>query len=116
MGQTEHETQPATGYKEVVPMVTIPEFNVVDTWLEDIRNYDDPRIGVNVYSFDELLGKLFVNFELLGLPERQAKALTGSVRRMAWEWYDKHLPNPQGLASPSMQARRAAGIEIGDLR
>lgn len=83
----------------------------VDTWLDNIQDYDNPLIGVNVESFDELLGKLFTNFELLGLPERQGKALTGSVRRMAWEWFDRHLPNPSGLASPSMQARRSRGIE-----
>lgn len=89
--------------------------NEVDTWLEDIRDYDNPLIGVNVYSFDALLGKLFTTFELLGLPERQGSALKGSVRKMAWEWYDKHLPNPSGLASPSLQARRAANINVKDI-
>lgn len=88
-------------------MVLVPKWNAVDTWNEDLRDYDNPLIGVNVFSFDDFLGKLFTSFELLGLPDRQAKALTSSVRRMAWEWYDKHLPNPSGLMSPSLQARRA---------
>lgn len=82
-----------------------------DTWSDDIRDYDNPLIGVNVQSFDHLLGKLFTHFELLGLPDRQAKALRSSVRTMSWEWFDHHLPNPSGLASPSLQGRRAAGIE-----
>lgn len=77
-----------------------------DTWLEEIQDYDNPLIGVNVFSFDDLLAKLFINFELLGLPDRQAQALKSSVRRMGWEWFDRHLPNPRGLASPSLQARR----------
>lgn len=85
--------------------------NEVDTWKEDIADYNNPLIGVNVYSFDELLGDLFTTFELLGLPERQGQALKGTVRKMGWKWYDKHLPNPHGLMSPSMQARRAAQIE-----
>lgn len=93
-------------------MVEVPEWNAVDTWQKDIRDYNNPLIGVNVASFDDLLKKLFVNFELLGLPERQAKALTASVRRMGWEWYDHHLPNPNGLASPTYQARRAMGIKV----
>lgn len=92
-------------------MVEVPKWNAVDTWQKDIRDYNNPLIGVNVESFDELLGKLFVNFELLGLPERQAKALTSSVRRMGWEWFDKHLPNPNGYSSPSLQARRERGID-----
>jgi len=78
-----------------------------DTWLEEIQDYDNPLIGVNVPSFDDLLSKLFINFELLGLPDRQAQALKSSVRRMGWEWFDHHLPNPRGLASPSLQARRS---------
>lgn len=84
---------------------------IPDTWLDDIQDYDNPLIGVNVQSFDYLLGKLFTHFELLGLSERQALALRSSVRQMAWEWFNTHLPNPSGLADPSLQARRTAGIE-----
>ena len=93
-------------------MVPVPAWNAVDTWNKEIRDFNNPLIGVNVPSFDDFLAKLFTNFELLGLPERQAKALTSSVRRMGWEWYDKHLPNPTGLASPSRQARRNLGKQI----
>lgn len=89
----------------------LEQYKMPDNWLEDIRDYDNPLILVNVQSYDFLLGKLFTHFELLGLPDRQAKALRSSVRTMAWEWFDHHLPNPSGLASPSMQGRRAAGIE-----
>lgn len=92
-------------------LVTPDQHKIPDTWEEDIKDYDNPLIGVNVYSFDGLLGKLFTHFELLGLPDRQAKALRSSTRQMAWEWFDHHLPNPSGLASPSLQGRRAAGIE-----
>lgn len=92
------------------------EFHKVDTWLDDIRDYNNPSIGVNVDSFDAFLGDLFTTFELLGLPDRQAKALKGSVRRMAWKWYDRHLPNPNGLASPSLQARRSRQIDSTDIR
>lgn len=99
---------------EFVPMND--EYHKVDTWLDEIRDYNNPLIGVNVFSFDEFLGKLFTTFELLGLPDRQGKALKGSVRKMAWDWYDKHLPNPQGYASPSLQARRAAQIENTDVK
>lgn len=96
-------------------MVLVPKWKAVDTWNEEIRDFDNPLIGVNVHSFDDFLGKLFMYFELLGLPDRQAKALTSSVRRMAWEWYDRHLPNPTGLASPSLQARRNIGkIKLED--
>src|SRR5215813_13832524 len=92
--------------------IQVPEeYKKVDTWEDDIRDYDNPLIGVNVFSFDALLGKLFTHFELLGLPDRQAKALRSSTRQMAWEWFDHHLPNPSGLASPSLQGRRVAGIE-----
>lgn len=87
---------------------------VVDTWLVDIQDYDNPVIGVNVQSFDELLGRLFTHFELLGLTDRQRIALTSSVRQMGWAWFDNHLPNPNGLAYPSLQGRRAAGIEKGN--
>jgi len=87
-----------------------------DTWLDDIQDYDNPLIAVNVDSFDYFLGKLFTTFELLGLPDRQGKALKGSVRKMAWEWYDKHLPNPHGLAYPSLQARRARQIDSTDTK
>lgn len=92
------------------------EFQKVDTWLDEIQDYDNPMIGVNVHSFDGFLGELFMQFELLGLPDRQAKALRSSVRRMAWKWYDRHLPNPNGLASPSLQARRLARIDSTDVR
>jgi hypothetical protein len=34
---------------------------------------------------------------------------------MSWEWYDKHLPNPSGLASPSLQARRLRQIDSSDI-
>lgn len=92
------------------------EWQKVDTWLKDIRDYDNPSIGVNVDSFDNFLGKLFMTFELLGLPDRQGKALRGSVRKMAWEWYDRHLPNPSGLSSPSLQARRLRQIDSTDIK
>ena len=98
-------------FEATVETVQVPKWQAVDTWQDDLRDYNNPLIGVNIESFDDFLGKLFANFELLGLPDRQAKALVGSVRRMAWEWYDKHLPNPSGLASPSMQARRESGID-----
>jgi hypothetical protein len=114
MGQTEKELEEPTT-TPLDEMVQIPRWQMVDTWQKDIADYRNPTIGANVDSFDELLGKLFVNFELLGLPERQAKALTGSVRRMGWEWFDRHLPNPSGLASPSLQARRERGIDKSEV-
>lgn len=97
--------------------MNIPEeFKKVDTWEDDIRDYDNPLIGVNVDSFDFLLGKMFLTFELLGLPDRQAKALKATIRRTGWEWYDNHLPNPSGLASPSLQARRLRQIDNSDTK
>lgn len=78
---------------------------------EDIKDYDNPIIEVDVKSFDYLIGKLFSQLELLGLPDRQAQAYRSSVRRMFWEWYNNHLPNPHGLSDPSLQGRRAQGLE-----
>lgn len=94
--------------------VLVDKWHAVDTWNDEIRDFNNPLIGVNVPSFDGFLAELFTQFELLGLPDRQAKALTSSVRKMAWKWYDRHLPNPTGLASPSRQARRNLGKKIED--
>jgi hypothetical protein len=108
-------TSPPSTERWIDRMNVPEEFKKVDTWEDDIKDYDNPLIGVNVDSFDELLGKLFTTFELLGLPDRQGKALRSTIRKMSWEWYDKHLPNPSGLASPSLQARRLRQIDSSDI-
>jgi hypothetical protein len=97
--------------KETPKLKPILTEGIADTFREDIADYDNPLAGVNVQSFDYFLGKLFTHFELLGLPERQALALRSSTRQVAWDWYDNLLPNPNGLASVSMQARKNQGIE-----
>lgn len=83
----------------------------VDTYADNIADYDNPKIGVTVSSFDYLIGKLFNHTELLGLPERQLSAYKGSVRDMFWDWFNDQLPNPHALADPSRQGRIAQGIE-----
>lgn len=78
---------------------------------EEPMDYDNPKAAVTVESLDYLIGRLFTHTELLGLPDRQLKAYQSTVRKMFWEWYNNHLPNPSGLVDISHQARVRAGIE-----
>lgn len=101
----EEETKPPTK-EELERRQTLS-----DTGEKDIKDYDNPVIGIGVLEFDYLIGKLFNHAELLGLPERQLAAYRSSVRDMFWEWFNTWLPNPKGLADVSYQARVAQGVE-----
>lgn len=69
------------------------------------------QIKTDVLSFDNLIGSVFTHSELLGLTDRQLTAYKSTLRQMFWDWYNKHLDNPNGFSDPSRQARVEAGIE-----
>lgn len=93
--------------KDVV-MIDTPD-NTYDSW--DIADYDNPIAGITVNDVDVLIGDVFMQTELLGLPERQLSAYKKVVRQTFWNWYNTNLPNPTGLSDVSRQARVANGIE-----
>lgn len=78
---------------------------------EQIEDFNNPIAKVSVNNLDYLIGEIFLQTELLGLPERQHQAYKKIVRAKFWEWYNGHLPNRTGLADPSYQARQYHGIE-----
>jgi len=93
---------------EDVEMIDRPD-NTYDSW--EIADYDNPVAGITVANVDNLIGKLFIQTELLNLPERQYNAYKKIVRELFWEWFNSNLPNPTGLADVSHQARVSQGIE-----
>jgi len=83
--------------------------NTYDSW--EIADYNNPIAGIAVGSVDHLIGEVFLQTELLGLPERQLSAYKKLIRRKFWDWFNSNLPNPTGLADVSHQARLSQGIE-----
>lgn len=79
----------------------------------DIKDYNNPTVEISVGNVDYLISEIFLQTELLGLPERQLGAFKKIVRRQFWDWFNAGLPNPHGLADPSHQARVYHGIEPG---
>lgn len=79
--------------------------------LEDIEDYNNPIVEIGVGNVDYLISEIFLQTEILGLPERQLGAYKKIVRRQFWSWFNGNLPNPHNLADPSSQARQYHGIE-----
>lgn len=91
-----------------VQVIDTPD-NTYDSW--DISDYDNPVAGIGVLDVDHLIGQVFMQTELLGLPERQHNAYKKVIRKMFWDWYNTNLPNPTGLSDVSHQARVYHQIE-----